>query len=175
VTDWLSKDASERAAPILQALGTYRSARRALLEAIGCASSNRDPLAELSERLVAALLGAELAQSRVQRGYDMTTGDGNRVQVRYLANPPVQWVNEHVVDFRGDCDRYALVVFVAFEIVAVLIFRKETIGRVCAALGKRHRDQDQTLQFGKRNLGQLLAMPDRGASLGVDIWTPLQG
>ena len=92
---------------MLDALRTYRDARATFLRGLGCDTSNRDPFAEFSERLVAGLLDAELAASRVQKGYDVTTRDGDRVQVRYLANPGDRWVNEHLVDFRADCDRYA--------------------------------------------------------------------
>ena len=50
------------------ALEHYARGRAELLEAIGVTGSNRDPLAEFSERLVAALLDGELASNRVQRG-----------------------------------------------------------------------------------------------------------
>jgi hypothetical protein len=59
------------------------------------------------------LLGGDLAASRVQKGYDRTTAAGERVQVRYGANPADRWIKEHLVDFRADCDRYALVIFEA--------------------------------------------------------------
>lgn len=67
------------------AFDAYARARQKLLETIGVSGSNRDPLAEFSERLVAALLGGELATNRVQRGWDVLA-DGRHVQVKYLAN-----------------------------------------------------------------------------------------
>src|SRR4051812_43189234 len=86
---------------LLAALDEYRRGRQLLLNAMGCADSNRDPFAEFGERLVAALLDGELASSRVQKGWDLIAADGDRVQVRYLANPANMWVNEHLVEFRG--------------------------------------------------------------------------
>ncbi|GAA4595876.1 hypothetical protein BJY16_001826 [Actinoplanes octamycinicus] len=59
---------------------------------MGLAVSNRDPLAEFSEHLVQALLGAQLAASRVQAHWDLALPDGAKVQVKYLANPADGWV-----------------------------------------------------------------------------------
>ena len=95
---------------LLRSLEAYRSARAQFLEALDLAVSNRDPLAGFSEHLVAALLGETLADSRVQKGYDLINPAGERVQVRYLANPgSIKWVNEHHVRCGPDFDRYALV------------------------------------------------------------------
>ena len=160
---------SPRLAEMLTALQAYRHARATFLQALGCDTSNRDPFAEFSEHLVAGLLDAELAASRVQKGYDVTTPDGDRVQVRYLANPADRWVNEHLVDFRGDCDRYALVVFEAFDPKSVVVFRRASLGAVCAALGKRHPNQDVTLQLTERNYRQLLAERDEFGRHGVEV------
>lgn len=154
---------------MLNALRTYREARGTFLRALGCDTSNRDPFAEFSEHLVAGLLDAELAASRVQKGYDATTADGDRVQVRYLANPGDRWVNEHLIDFRADCDRYALVVFEAFDPKSVVVFRRATLGAVCAALGKRHPNQDVVLQLTQRNYRQLLAERDDFTRHGVEV------
>ncbi|RKR89927.1 hypothetical protein BDK92_4287 [Micromonospora pisi] len=74
----------QRLATLLGALDDYRQARRALLTALRLPASNRDPLAELSEHLVQALLGGELAPSRVQAHWDLTLPDHARVQIKYL-------------------------------------------------------------------------------------------
>jgi len=76
---------------LLTALANYRQARFTLLDTIGLRHSNRDPLSEFSESLVAEVLGAQPAESRVQTGYDLTTADGIRVDVKYLANPENGW------------------------------------------------------------------------------------
>lgn len=137
---------------LIMALGTYRAAREKFLVALGCESSNRDPFAEFAEHVALAVVGGEMAQSRVQKGWDFTDGEGRRVQVRYLSNPAGPWVNEHLVDFRGDgCDRYALVLFEALDLVAMIVFDREGLERVCAALKKRHPRQDLTLQFTSAN------------------------
>ena len=154
---------------MLNALQAYRHARATGLQALGCDTSNRDPFAEFSEHLVAGLLDAELAASRVQKGYDVTTPDGDRVQVRYLANPGGRWVSEHLVDFRADCDRYALVVFEAFDPRSVVVFNHSTLPDVCAALGERHPNQDVVLQLTQRNYRQLLADHREFARLGVVV------
>lgn len=142
---------------LLTALGHYRQARRELLAILGLPESNRDPLAEFSEHLVASLIGGALAESRVQRGWDILTSEGAHVQVRYLANPSSQWVNEHLVDFRSpETDQYALVTFEDLAPTAVLIFRRATLGSLGAWLGKRHPNQDVTLQLTHRNVLRLI-------------------
>ncbi len=92
----------------------------------------------------------------MQKGYDVTTAEGARVQVRYLANPGDRWVNERLVDFRADCDRCALVVVEAFDPKSVIVVDRTTISDVCAALGKRHPNQDVAPQLTRRNYRQLL-------------------
>ncbi|MBO8158462.1 hypothetical protein [Thermosyntropha sp.] len=54
---------------------SYRTARLEFLNYIGCVESNRDPLAETSEHLVALLTGGELVKNRVQKGYDVVGSD----------------------------------------------------------------------------------------------------
>lgn len=93
-----------------------------MLATLGLGVSNRDPLAEWSEHLVAALTGGRLAVSRVQAIHDLTTPDGLTVQVRYLANPNIAWVNEHAVRVLPGMDRYALVLFEAFTVTGVVMF-----------------------------------------------------
>jgi hypothetical protein len=96
-----------------EAFERYARGRADLLQAIGVTGSNRDPLAEFSERLVAALLDGELASNRVQRGWDVMAG-GRRVQVKYLANASDEvWVNEHHIQVTADMDDYAIVFFEA--------------------------------------------------------------
>jgi hypothetical protein len=110
-----------------------------------------------------------MAASRVQRGFDVTTASGERVQVRFLANPSAQWVNGHVVDFTGDCDSYALVVFEDHRPLSVLLFQRGTFAAVCAALGKRHPRQDVQLQLTRANYQQLVEEADRFAKIGVTV------
>src|SRR3954453_15233715 len=93
-----------RTAELLELLGEYRAARRAFLAALEIPQSNRNPLAEFSEKLVAALLGGDLAQSRVQKGYDLVTPEGDKVQVKYLTNPADREVNGHEIRFDSDLD-----------------------------------------------------------------------
>jgi hypothetical protein len=153
---------------LLAALGTYRAARKEFLSALGCQGSNRDPFAEFAEHVALAVVGGEMAKSRVQKGWDFTDTDGRRVQVRYLANPDGRWVNEHLVDFRGEgCDRYALVLFEALDLVGIVVFEREAIAQLGAALKKRHPGQGEMLQFTAANFRSIAAEPERFAALGA--------
>lgn len=157
-------------AALLAALDSYRAARVDFLAELGCSSSNRDPFAEFAEVVALAALGGTMAASRTQKGWDFTDPDGRRVQVRYLANPVGAWVNEHLVDFRGDhCDRYALLVIEAFEPKALVVFDAPHMAAVGAALVKRHGDQQHTLQLTQRNFQALLGDRAGFASRGVAV------
>lgn len=164
---------------LLDDLSAYRRARVAFLAALGC-SSNRDPLAEFAERLVAAWLGGTLAASPVQRGWDLELENRERVEVRYLANPIDSWVNEHRVQFPaepapadpGALAWYALACFEGFELRAVVAFPRYAMAAVCAALGKRHPDQDRILQLTHTNFRQLLAEQSRFEELGLRFLVP---
>lgn len=155
---------------LLDALRLYRTARQAFLAALGCAASNRDPLAEFAERLAHAVLGGQVATSKVQKGWDLTTDEGKTVQVRYLANPAGTWVNEHLVDFRSPVDLYALLVVEALDAKTLLVFERGSLADVAASLGKRHPNQDVTIQFTRRNYLQILDSEEAFRSLGVQVY-----
>jgi hypothetical protein len=161
---------SERATELLSLMRSYSAARRELLQAIGCNSSNRDPLAEFSEYLMAALLDGELAQSRVQAHYDLTDPSGRGVQVKYLANPSAGWVNEHTVHFGEGVDDYALVFFEDLLPLAAIVFPRATLGAVCRDLGKRHPRQDELLQLTRRNFQHIRSKREAMALHGVRLF-----
>lgn len=154
---------------LLTALRSYRAARREFLSYLGCDGSNRDPLAEFSERIAHAVLGGTLATSRVQKGYDLVTEAGEKVQVKYLANPADAWVNEHDVDFGGGCDRYALLIVEALDAKALLVFSKDGIKDVCSELKKIHPNQDRLLKLTRRDYLALAASPERFEQFGVNF------
>lgn len=157
----------------LKKLHRYAAARCEFLTAINCETSCRDPLAEFAEKLVEELLGATAAPSRVQRGYDLVSPDGQRVQVKYLANPcDDRWINEHHVVFSEELDQYALVIFERFDLSAVLLFHRSSLSQVCQQLGKRHPNQDHTLQLTRRNYRTLIEGAEQFRSLGVTVWRP---
>lgn len=158
-------------ARLLTALDTYRLARQQMMTSLGLPRSNRDPLAEWSEQFVCTLLGGALAASRVQAAYDLTAPNGERVQVRYLANPADGWVNEHRVQSVAGVNGYALVLFEAFQPSGVLLFPAH-LSAVCAVLSKRHPAQDVSLQFTRANWQAICAEPSRFAALGVRVWLP---
>ena len=151
-------------------MASYGVARRQFLAAIGMPASNRDPLGEFSERLVADLVGGRLADSHVQKGYDVVDSDGRKIQVRYLANPEGAWVNEHLVAFEDDLDFYALVIVEALEPTAVICFARDTLAQVCAQLGKRHPHQERTLRLTRVNAKAVLSDRAQFAPLGVRVW-----
>lgn len=153
-----------------EAFERYARGRAELLEAIGVTGSNRDPLAEFSERLVAALLDGELASNRVQRGWDVMSA-GRRVQVKYLANASDEaWVNEHHVHVTADMDDYAIVFFEALLPVTVIVFACDRLLDIATALRKKHPNQETTLQLTRVNYRQLVVERDRFAELGVRLF-----
>ena len=162
----------QRAAELLTALDTYRPARQTFMATLGLPASNRDPLAEFSEQLVHSLVGGTLASSRVQTGYDLVQVDGIKVQVRYLANPGEAWVNEHLVHQIPAVELYALVLFEAFAVTGVLTFPLDQLQPICAALGKRHPNQDQQLQFTRRNWWTIRDHTPEFRTLGMRVWLP---
>ena len=156
---------------LLAALDTYRPARQRLLAHLNLGLSNRDPLAEWSEHLVNALLGGTLATSRVQAAYDLTTPDGRRVQVRYLANPDGTWVNGHLVQSLPEVEGYALVLIVALQPIGVLLFPPD-LTPICTALRKRHGFTDVTLQLTQVNWNTIRDQREQFEALGMQIWLP---
>ena len=108
--------------------------------------------------------------SRVQAGYDLVLDDDCKLQVRYLANPGDAWVNEHLVHRIPDVELYALVMFEAFAVTGVLVFPITNLTGICAALGKRHPGQDETLQLTRRNFWTIRDDPDRFRRLGMRVW-----
>lgn len=159
---------------LLVALGEYRRARRSFLASLGCHSSNRDPLAEFAERLAVSVFGGQLAPNRVQKGYDFEDDDGNKVQVKYLANSSGRWVNEHEIDFRSGCDRWALLIVEDLDAKSLVVFSKSGLRHVCTALGKRHSNQDLTLQLTQANYRTIVNAPQRFEPWGV-VWIDLTG
>jgi hypothetical protein len=154
-------------AALLVALADYRTARRRFLELLGCAPSNRDPLAEFAERLAQTVLGGEIAANRVQKAYDLVTAEGETVQVRYLANPARRWVNGHVVDFRSGVDLYALLIVEDLDAKVLLVFTRSGLPGLCTAFAKRHAEAGTTFQFLEANYRAMAASPARYQALGL--------
>jgi hypothetical protein len=155
----------------LDLLKSYRKARHAMLEALGLADSNRDPIAEFSEHFVATLMGGMPAANRVQPRWDVELPNGQLVQVKYLANPAGRWVNEHRVASIDGVDWYVVVLFEAFDVVGVAGFPSD-LAEVCRRLGKRHGDQDRTLQFTRRNWLSIRESPQQFVDVGMRVWLP---
>ncbi len=164
-------EATPDLASIRATYARYVEARNALLDELNLKRrSNRDPLAEFSEWLVAAIVGGTRAENPVQKGWDVRTADGERIQVKYLANPSDVWVNEHHMHVNDDMDSYALVLFEALMPEAVIILPARQLAAVGAALGKRHGGLDSNLQFTRRNYRAIHADPATFGKVGVRLY-----
>lgn len=162
--------AATRLETLRNAMAEYARARQAMLAALDLPASNRDPLAEFSEHLVKALVDGAFPASRVQRSYDVIAPDGRKIQVKYLANPPDGWINEHHVVVNDEMDEYAIVFYEALLPVAAIVFAARRISGVCEALGKRHPNQETTIQVTRRNFRAIVTEPAKFAPLGVRVY-----
>jgi hypothetical protein len=160
---------TSQVADLLTSYRSYARSRKQFLAASGLPDSCRDPLAEFSEVLVAAVLNASKADSRVQKGYDLTRPNGRKVQVKYLCNPSRGWINEHYVYFADGVDDYALVIFEGLDLRAVIIFVRESISQVAALLKKRHPKQEVSIQFTQRNYRTILTRQAEFFGLGIEL------
>ena len=142
---------------LLRIYEDYRLKRLDLLKEIGIPNSCRDPLSEFSEKIVAILLNARPAESRVQKGYDLLNSDEERIEVKYLSNPKDNWINGHIITFNEFRDKYALVYYEGLSPKGVFVFQKQGLDKVCKALGKRHGKTETELQFTKNNYRDLVS------------------
>lgn len=156
---------------VLSIFDQYVKARKALLAELDLKRlSNRDPLAEFSEWLVAYLVGGTLADSPVQKDWDVRTLDNEKIQVKYLANSAEVWVNEHPIKINELMDSYAVVIFEALLPQAVIIFPARNLAAVGAKLQKRHSNLDATLQFTRANYRQIRNDIGGFKSVGVRLF-----
>lgn len=153
----------------------YCRARSKLLSLLPRSISGRDPTSEFSEALVAKILNAKSAASPVQKGYDLIRSDNRTVQVRSLSNSKGAWKNFHTIDFNGDCDEYALVVFVDRQLKAVLVFTRDCVENACRLLSKRHANQKTTLQIYESDFRAFLRRQNEFETIGMSIYTFISG
>lgn len=155
---------------LINSFTEYRDCRLRLVRSLDIGISHRDPLSEFAEVLVAKMVGGDLARNRVQKGWDILTDTKERVQVKYLANPSRgSWMNWHTIVKDDGWDWYALVVYLDLLPRAVYFFPNDDFTEVCKALGKRHGDQDCTLQFTKTNHQAISADPEKYEKLGMKV------
>lgn len=155
---------------LLSQFHTYSEARGRFLEHLNLSKSFRDPLAEFSEILVSKTLNATLVTSRVQKSYDLIRSNKRLVQVKYLLNPSRAWVNEHHVTFPEAVNEYALVIYISLKLESIIVFKRETLGQVCKLLGKKHPNQNISLQFTKRNYDSILSEESEFDKFGVEVY-----
>ncbi len=158
---------------IQEVYNRYVEARNALLDELNLnRRSNRDPLSEFSEWLVAALLDGTRANSPVQKGWDVQTPDGKKIQVKYLANSAERWVNEHPIQISNLMDKYAIVIFESLLPQAIIIFPADNLAAVGNKLGKKHSNLDTTLQFTQANYRKIRNENTEFKELGVQLYLP---
>jgi len=157
---------------LLSRFTRYGQERQRLLKDMARPASQRDPLSEIAEHLVAALLGGKLARNPVQQGWDIKASDESRVQVKYLANPSMsQWPNEHEVKFPAEADEYALVVFVALAPRWVFVFKKGKTEPIYDLLRKSHANKESTLQLTRKNLRTIVGSPAAFEEAGMRVFS----
>ena len=161
---------------MLEDFKNYRETRRNLLEKLDRPDSNRDPLAEFSEKLAETILKAKRAGRREQKGFDLEGPSGEKIEVKYVAqvtnkDGTINWKNWHTVKFNEYRDKYALVVFVDLLPRHMFVFSKHKIGDLCQALGKKHPQQDTTLQFTKTSYHTIVENQEKFKNLGVVVYT----
>jgi len=154
----------------LAAWTEYRQARYHLLDHLTTVQSNRDPMSEFAEILVRDLVSGRLAPSRTEKGWDVETPEGEKIQVRYLANRSGNWVNWHWVVTSELWSWYALVVFVDLEPVAVHMFPSTDLSSICANLKKRHANQERQLSYTYGNFIAINREPARFTALGMRVF-----
>lgn len=165
--DFCSGDTRE----LLRAFEEYRQGRLRLLDTVDIPQSNRDPLAEFAEVVVCSVMDGRMAESRTQKDWDVMTADGERVQVRYLANRTGDWKNWHwVAANKSRWDWYALVIFEDLSPTTIYVFPSANLNPICTALKKRHKGQDRYLSFTWGNHKAMREDPDRFRELGVRIF-----
>ncbi len=154
---------------LLEVYGTYQQARLSFLDSIGCAKSNRDPIAEFSERLVAALTLGELAKNRVQKDYDVILPTGEFVQVKYLTNPKGMDVNGLEIRFPNDVQKFAVVYFEDLNLHGVLLIDRCGLEPIYDRLRKRHKGRGELLLLLSANVETILSHKDEFRKLGVEV------
>jgi hypothetical protein len=113
-----------------------------LLIAVRATGSNRDPLSELTETIVAQLLDGVPAKSRVNKGWDLQRTDGRTVEVKYVANGSNLWINGHDIRFPAGRDEHALVVIVDLVPQVLLVFDQASATQCYEGLNKNHDRHD---------------------------------
>ena len=154
----------------LAAWAEYRQARQRLLDHLFTAQSNREPMAEFAEILVRDLVSGQLAPGRTEKGWDVETPQGEKIQVRHLANSSGNWNNWHWVASSELWDWYALVVFVDLQPVAVHMFPSTDLSAICACLKKRHANQERLLNYTYGNFIAINTEPARFTALGMRVF-----
>ena len=74
--------------------------------------------------------------------------------------------------FSGEMDDYAVVFFEGLAVRAIIVFRRETLAGVAAALKKRHPNQDKVLQLGQADFNKIIGNPEAFEEHGVTCFLP---
>ncbi len=167
----LAVPATSRVVSVVDRFDAYLKAQQAIQTAPDRPISSRDPFAEFSERLVAAWLGGELTDGG-QSTYDVIDGEERPVQVRWLAHPTGEWVNEFPIRFVPGVDRFALVFISASLFAGALCLDRAFVPQVSAELGKLHAQQGTTFSLSQADWQTLVAERVRFEPLGISLLLP---
>jgi hypothetical protein len=159
---------------IIAAFEAYRASRIRLMALLGPADSQRDPLTEFGEWLVARLVGGRLAESRTQPGHDVIGPTRERIQVRTLSNPARYDRNSVIVEFKEGVDRFAVVFYEDFRPQVVTIFRTGSFRELNRILGNRptKADPEVKLSLSLRHVVIFRTNPEMFATRGVSVYHP---
>ena len=156
----------------LDLLAGYCEARRELLKAVGVSDSCRDPLAEFAEWIVARWTNGRLADSRVERGYDVISSDGRKLQIKCLSNPAHVARNGIVVRIPPEADDFVVVWYKDLTLQAIVLMPRKSFADVYTRLGKRHSEPGERLDLYEADIDRMLKSHTEFTSLGVRIWKP---
>lgn len=167
----MNANVPDKSADLQETWALYREARLNLLSAMGMPQSCRDPRSEYAEVLVAHLVGGTLADNRVQKDWDVREPNGDRIQVKHLANAATGgWVNWLTIEPNDGMEWLAIVLFLDLSPVAVYMFPSGDLTPICQALRKRHGDQAKKLEFTKTNHRDISADPAKYEALGMRVF-----
>ena len=123
-----------------------------------------------AEEIVVRLYGGKRAPSRTQKGWDVTSADGLKIQVKYLANShPGRWVNEHEVVFPKEARFYAVVIIQDLKLQSVVVFDKKHVKTIREALDCRSQHSKPGFCLTKRRYDKIVDAPEDFASVGVTL------
>ena len=160
---------------LLQASQEYLSARAKLLSSLQLDdkqfdNEKVDPLTLVSEILVAMLFRGNLAIRRDQKGFDVETPEGQRIQVKYVLNKDEQ----HFLKRGEGWALYSVVLFRDGQVHMVVAFPNKDLTEVYQAFTHHNNscpDPSGGFNLTKTRFTQMSKEKERFGQLGLQIWS----